>query len=178
MIRLLLCGGSQTPQRTLHTAGTLAHPGSWVHWWVEHNICSKTHGGFCARRNRDKGNPFDQWLGFIQDGASSMPSWAWTQQALAHPGSWDHWDQWMQENTWATDIKRILDRVPLGLHSQQGVGAETRNPGHLLHQRVGLQGGLWLQESGGRSELQTSRHLPCKRRVCLQRVLWPLGLRR
>jgi hypothetical protein len=38
-------------------------------------------------------------------------------------------------------------------------------------------GGLWPQVSGGRSELQTSGHLPCKRRACLERVLWLLGLR-
>jgi hypothetical protein len=37
--------------------------------------------------------------------------------------------------------------------------------------------GLNLQPRGG-SELQTSVHLPCKRRACLQRLLWPLGLRR
>jgi hypothetical protein len=29
----------------------------------------------------------------------------------------------------------------------------------------------------GKSELQISGHLPCKRRACLQRVLWPLKLR-
>jgi hypothetical protein len=31
---------------------------------------------------------------------------------------------------------------------------------------------------GGRSERQISVYLPCKRRTCLQRVLWPLKLRR
>jgi hypothetical protein len=31
---------------------------------------------------------------------------------------------------------------------------------------------------GGRSEHQISVHLPCKRRACLQIVLWPLRLRR
>lgn len=31
---------------------------------------------------------------------------------------------------------------------------------------------------GGRSKLQIPVHLPCKRRVCLQRILWPLKLRR
>jgi hypothetical protein len=42
---------------------------------------------------------------------------------------------------------------------------------------VRVPSGLYLQQRGG-SELQTSVHLPCKRRACLQRVLWPLGLRR
>jgi hypothetical protein len=28
--------------RTLHAASTRAHSGSWDHWWVEYNICSKT----------------------------------------------------------------------------------------------------------------------------------------
>jgi hypothetical protein len=37
--------------------------------------------------------------------------------------------------------------------------------------------GLDLQP-GGRSEHQISVHLPCKRRAGLQRVLWPLKLRR
>ena len=27
-----LGGQSQGPQRTLHTSGTLSHPGSWDHW--------------------------------------------------------------------------------------------------------------------------------------------------
>jgi hypothetical protein len=33
-------------------------------------------------------------------------------------------------------------------------------------------------QPGGRCECQTSVHLPCKRRACLLRVLWPLKLRR
>jgi hypothetical protein len=37
--------------------------------------------------------------------------------------------------------------------------------------------GLHLQP-GGRSEQQIYVHLSCKRRACLQRVLWPLRLRR
>jgi hypothetical protein len=44
----------------------------------------------------------------------------------------------------------FLDRVPLGLHLQPG----------------------------GRAELQTSVHLPCKMSACLKRVLWQLGLKR
>jgi hypothetical protein len=40
-----------------------------------------------------------------------------------------------------------------------------------------IPSGLHLQPRG-RSELRTSVHLPCKRRACLQRVLWPPGLRR
>jgi hypothetical protein len=44
----------------------------------------------------------------------------------------------------------FLDRVPSGLHLQPR----------------------------GRAEIQTSVHLLCKRRACLQRVLWPLRLRR
>ena len=31
---------------------------------------------------------------------------------------------------------------------------------------------------GGRFEHQISGHLPCKKRACLQRILWPLKLRR
>ena len=44
----------------------------------------------------------------------------------------------------------FLDRVPSGLHLQPR----------------------------GRTELQTSVYLPCQRRACQQRVLWPQGLRR
>jgi hypothetical protein len=46
--------------------------------------------------------------------------------------------------------QNFLDRVSSGLHPQPG----------------------------GRAEHQTSVHLPCQRRACLLRVLWPLGLRR
>jgi hypothetical protein len=42
---------------------------------------------------------------------------------------------------------------------------------------IGPVSGLHLQP-GGRSKCQISVHLPCKKRVCLQRVLWPLKLRR
>ena len=42
---------------------------------------------------------------------------------------------------------------------------------------IGPVSGLYLL-LGGRSECQISVHLPCKRRACLQRVLWPLKLRR
>jgi hypothetical protein len=31
---------------------------------------------------------------------------------------------------------------------------------------------------GGRFEHQISGHLPCKKRACLQRIIWPLRLRR
>jgi hypothetical protein len=37
--------------------------------------------------------------------------------------------------------------------------------------------GLHLRPEG-KSERQISVHLPCKKRTCLQRVLWPLKLRR
>ena len=41
------------------------------------------------------------------------------------------------------DNRSFLDRVPLGLHPQPGVRAETKTPGHLCYQRrVDLQGGL------------------------------------
>lgn len=122
---------------------------------VEWNA-TKTRG-FCASINRVKGQ----------------------RQALAQPESWDHWDQSTQENTWAAEATELLGQGPLGLHHQPGDKAETQTPGHLpCQRRVGLQGGLWPQESGGGSELQTSVHLPCKRRACLQRVFWPLGHRR
>jgi hypothetical protein len=42
---------------------------------------------------------------------------------------------------------------------------------------AGPVSGLHLQP-GGMSERQTSVYLPCRRRACLQRVLWPLRLRR
>jgi hypothetical protein len=40
-----LGGGSQVPQKILHSVGTLAHPGSCDHCRVECNICSKNPEG-------------------------------------------------------------------------------------------------------------------------------------
>jgi hypothetical protein len=43
----------------------------------------------------------------------------------------------------------FLDRVPSGLHLQPGGRAETQTSVHVTRQRkVGLQGGLWSQDSG------------------------------
>jgi hypothetical protein len=50
----------------------------------------KNPEGSCASRNRDKGNPPNQRLGFVLVGASHMPSWAQTWQAIVHPESWDN----------------------------------------------------------------------------------------
>jgi hypothetical protein len=42
-------------RRTLHATGTLAHPGSWDHWCMEHNICSKTTcRGLCQQEQRHR----------------------------------------------------------------------------------------------------------------------------
>jgi hypothetical protein len=69
------------------------------------------------------------------------PSWARIQQALAHPESWDHWDQSTQKQ------QSFLDRVPSSLHPQPEGRAKNKFPGHLpCQRRVGLQGGLWPQE--------------------------------
>ena len=107
---LYLSRGSQGPQRTLHTAGTLAHPGSWDHWWVEHNICSK--------KPRDKGNLPNQLVG-----TSPAPSWVWPQQALEHPGSWDHW--WAECN--------ICCKNPEGLYQQEQGKRKPAQPAAGVH---------------------------------------------
>jgi hypothetical protein len=95
----------------------------------------------------------------------------------------------------------------LGLHLQPGSKSELQTFTHLPHlgglwlleqvrepscipspwettgcrnntaSGTGPISGLHLQP-GSRSECQTSVQLPCKRRACLQKVLWPLGLRR
>ena len=49
---------------------------------MENNICSKNPGGFCANRNRDKGNTPNQQLGFLLVGTSPTPSWVRTQQRV------------------------------------------------------------------------------------------------
>jgi hypothetical protein len=139
---------------TLHTADTVAHQGSWDHWWVELNISSKKPRRPCASSNRVKGQ----------------------RQALAHPESCDHWDQSMQESRWAAEATELLGQGPF--RPSSSARRQSWDPDHFPVMEVGLQGGLWPQSSGGGSELQTSVHLPYKRRACLQRVLWPLGLRR
>jgi hypothetical protein len=64
--------------------------------------------------------------------------------------------------------QRFLIRVPLGLHPQPGGRAETQTLGHLpCHRRVRIQRGLRPQDSEGGSELQIAGHLPFKRRACL-----------
>jgi hypothetical protein len=52
-----LGGVSQGPQRTLHATGALAHPGSWDHWWMESNICSKESSRVLCQQEQGKRNP-------------------------------------------------------------------------------------------------------------------------
>jgi hypothetical protein len=67
----------------LHATGILAHPGSWDHWWVEHNIGSKKHRGDFTNRTREAGNLTDQLLGFILVCTRPVQSWALTQQTIS-----------------------------------------------------------------------------------------------
>jgi hypothetical protein len=71
---------------TLHAAGILAHQGPWDHWWVACNISSKNPRGSCASSNRVKGK----------------------RQTLAYSEYWSHWDQSMQESSWAAEATDIL----------------------------------------------------------------------
>jgi hypothetical protein len=67
---------------------------------------------------------------------------------LAHPGPQDHWRTCRQQKQ-----QSFLDRAPSDLYLQPEGRAETQTPGNFSCQRVHLQGGLWPQDSGGRSEL-------------------------
>ena len=151
-----LGGGSQSPQGTLNTAGILAHPGSWDHWWVKCNICLKKIGS-CASRNRVKGQ----------------------RQALTHPESWDHWDYSTQESSWAGEVTEILGQgsfpafilsqetelrprplrtFPARAESTSREGSDPRNQEVDLSSRFCATS---LQEERLHAE-----------------VLWPLGLRK
>jgi hypothetical protein len=48
---------SQGLQRTLHSSGAQAHPGSCDHWWVECNICSKTTQRGLCQQDQGHRNP-------------------------------------------------------------------------------------------------------------------------
>ena len=44
-------------QRTLHSPGTLACPGSQDHWWVEYNICFNTIGSAWSQQEQGHRSP-------------------------------------------------------------------------------------------------------------------------
>ena len=80
----------------------------------------------------------------------------------------------LQETSWFPGFKKTsLHRSECGLQklTASGTGQSDTTSG------TGPVSGLHLL-TGGRSKRKISVHLPCKRRVCLQRVLWPLKLRR
>jgi hypothetical protein len=172
----LLCEpsrGSQGPQRTLHTTGPLAHPGSWDHWWMEPNICSQESRRVLCQQEQEQRNPWDSFW-WLQTHAILGANWAGPSTprilgSLRPVYTREHMGSRSKRVFWAASLQAFI-------LSQE---VETQTPGHLpCQRRVGLQRGLWSKESGGGSVLQTSGHLPCRRRVCLQRVLWPLRLRR
>jgi hypothetical protein len=71
----------------------------------------------------------------------------------------------LQETPWFLDsTKTSLHRWECGLQKLTASGTGPVSGFHLL--------------PGGKSEYQISVHLPWKRTVCLQRVLWPLKFRR
>ena len=71
----------------------------------------------------------------------------------------------LREPSWFLDpTETSLNRWECGLQKLTDSGTGPVSGLHLL--------------PGGKSECQISVHLPCKRRACLQRVLWPLKLRR
>ena len=139
---------------------------------MECNISSKKPRGSCASRNRDKGNPPNQGLGFLLLGASPTSTWSQTWRALTHTGSWDHGDQSTQESTWVAEATELLGQSTFGPSSSvkrmssdpdpwtPSLPEESLPPGRVLTPRIRR-----------RSECQISVHLPCKRRACLQRVL-------
>jgi hypothetical protein len=174
---------SHGPQRTLHAVG------SWDHWWVEHNICSKT-------TSRDLCQ---------QEQGHRKPAWP---AAGVHSGWPQPWatlgmnsvDGPMVPRLFKSDSSnRRYPSTPRILGSLRIVSLQKRFwprdfPIHLLSRvsqkpfRTGEQVGSAEQQSfldrvpslqpGGRSEYQTFVNLPCNRRTCLQRLLRPLGLRR
>jgi hypothetical protein len=76
----------------------------------------------------------------------------------------DHWFRW------EVHLVSWVPQRPL-------CTAESAGCRNNIASWTGSLSGLHLQP-GGRAELQTSVHLPCKMRASLQRVLWPLRLRR
>jgi hypothetical protein len=50
-----------------------------------------------CQQEQGQRNPAQPEAGSPSGGSSPKPSWAQTGQTLAHPGSWDHWDQSTQE---------------------------------------------------------------------------------
>jgi hypothetical protein len=108
-----------------HTAGALAHPGSWDYWWVGCNISSKTW----ASRNRDTGNPSDQQLGFILVGTNPVPPWTRTRWK----GPWSPEDSLRHRRPSTPMILGSLRRVSLqrGLWPWESGKSAILYPGSL-----------------------------------------------
>jgi hypothetical protein len=79
---------------------------------MEYNICSKESQRILYQQEQGQRNNTHQPAGILSIRASPMPSWVWIGQALAHPGSWDHWNQSTQESTWVAEAKELLRKDP------------------------------------------------------------------
>jgi hypothetical protein len=142
--------GLSTLQGPKHTQD-LESTGEWKSTSV-----TKQHGGYWASRNRDKGPP-NHWLGFILVSTSPLPFWVWTRQALAHPGSWDHWDQSTQESTWAVEATEHLGQYPFEPSSSAMTQSWDRDPWDLPCHKESQPPGIWLQTQ----EVDLSSRLLC-----------------
>jgi hypothetical protein len=138
--------------------GHCSTPSIWDHWLVERNFSSpKRSRGSCVSSNRVTGQ----------------------RQALAHLESWDHWDQSIKESTWAAEATELLGQGafrPSSSARRQCWDPDPWTPSQ--REESGAPGRTLTPEIRRWIWASDFVQLACKTRACLQRVLWPLGLRK
>jgi hypothetical protein len=103
--------------------------------------------------------------------------WNTTSVPIQTHGTWDSIN-WGRRKPGLTRVTSPFWAAQAPGHLGHGVCGQPQGPQSTLHWILRpLVSGTQLLP-GGRFECQISGHLPCKRRACLKRVLWPMKLRR
>jgi hypothetical protein len=112
----------------------------------------------------------------LADGSTVLGVTLHASGVIAQPRSYDHWGESASRE--GSDPGTQV-RAPTCITSLSETSLRRRAHGLQTQQSFldRVISGLHLQPGGG-SELQISVYLPCQRRACLEKVLWPLGLRR
>jgi hypothetical protein len=178
-IRPELSGQSQGPQRILHTSGTLEHPEYWDQWGELASL-----DGSDPRTHARASSCFQG----LSETSSCRTAWGPQKQQSfmdrvllgIHPQAGGGSELQTSEHLPRQRIVRLQrglwprtqERAPSCIAGLSGTTPQ-RKAHEPQKQQIFLDrvpSGLHLQPRGG-SELQTSVHLPCKRKACLQSAL-------